>query len=201
MTFLLGALKFLRAIPWQVWLFAALALIGWRWHVNAVEKAVDLAVAEVQADWHAEVVQAEADAKRAREAWAAMVAERDAEIDALHAKQVADSAAFTAQLAKARKASAKLTQEITRVSIENPIAASCALSDERIGLRNEAIRQANAPTDGVTETPTSGLPRDLQAGSAGDTRIADRGTEHDISGGHSDYSGLWRIPTYTPSAG
>lgn len=201
MTFLLGFFSILKRIPASVWVIGIILLVGWRWHVNVVDEAVTVAVNEVKAEWAAETAQEDADAIKAREGWLAMVAARDADIQALKNEQTAKAAVFQTQLAKARKAAAALTAEVTRVTIEKPIAAVCALSDEHLSVRNAAIKQANASASGTTETSSGGLPRVLQGDSPRDTRIADGGTEQDFRGRHFDYSSLWRVPAYTPSAG
>lgn len=140
-------------------------------------------------------------ADKARIEWEAKVAERDTSIKTLQDKQVADSASFLKQLEDAKKVSSATTREVNRVTREKPIAASCALSAEYLSLRNKAIREANATANGVAETSASGLPGNLQGDPARDSRIADWGTERDLSGGRLDYQDLWRVPSYTHSAG
>lgn len=164
MTFLLGALKFLKAIPWQVWLFAALALFGWRWHVNAVDKAVTKAVAEVRQEWAAENAQEDADAIKAREGWEAMVAARDADIAALKAAQAEADTKYQKSLASARRAADAISRGVAASVRANPQdPAVCSLSDDTLRLLNEQTRQANIATGQIAGAPVSGLPGELQS--------------------------------------
>lgn len=58
-----GAWKFLRAVPWQAWLVAAVLLVGWRWG----EHRYDAGVAAESARWVAAQAEADRQAKAAKE--------------------------------------------------------------------------------------------------------------------------------------
>lgn len=147
MTILFAIGRFLKAIPWQVWVITAVLLIGWRWHSNAVTEAVaaavkveqkkckDAAVAEA-----AKVLEA---AEKSRKEWQAKLDARVAEVGELQSKLDADALRYKKQIAQSDKVAKALSQELYDYVRTNPLDSSCVLTPEHQRLRAEQIRQAN----------------------------------------------------------
>lgn len=132
LAFLKPVGAFLRAIPWHVWLAAAVLFVGWRYGAHQY----DAGVADTNAKWEAAQREANTAARDAQDKRDDTAADIATDSDKRAAQQVADTRSTTAAAAE------RVRYEIRTVEV--PAVCDGAVP---VGVRDEfsaAVSRANA---------------------------------------------------------